>query len=133
LLKDNNEKYKDEVTWRNLHCKHGRIYWGGGVGRVKPPAQNLSNSPNKVFNPIKISLHPFYFVWEALTQTPNSCRSSLSGATCTPLEIFLPLLLNTVNRNKWKSALDCKWLNCSLQRSNKGHRNFIIPVVLMWR
>jgi hypothetical protein len=38
LLKDNNEKYKDEVTWRNLYCKHGRIYWGGGVGRVKPPA-----------------------------------------------------------------------------------------------
>jgi hypothetical protein len=46
------------------------------------------------------SLHPSYFVWKALTQTPNLCRSSLSGAACTPPEIFLPLLLN-----KWKSAL----------------------------
>jgi hypothetical protein len=45
-------------------------------------------------NPPKISLHPSYFVWKALTQTSNPCRSSLSGATCTPPEFFLPLLLN---------------------------------------
>jgi hypothetical protein len=56
---------------------HGWIYGGGGGS-----------------NPTKISLHPSYFVWKALTQTSNPCRSSLSGATCTPPEFFLPLLLN---------------------------------------
>jgi hypothetical protein len=53
-----------------------------------------------MFNPTKISIHPSYFVWKALTQTSNHCRSSLSDATCTPPESFLPLLLN-----KRKSAL----------------------------
>jgi hypothetical protein len=44
-----------------------------------------------VFNPTKILLHPNYFLWKSLTLTPNPCRSSLSGAACTPQEIFPPL------------------------------------------
>jgi hypothetical protein len=45
-----------------------------------------------VFNPTKISLHLNYFVWKSLTLTPNRCWGSLSGAACTPLEIFHPSL-----------------------------------------
>jgi hypothetical protein len=54
---------------------------GGGGGGV------LCDPSNKVFNPTKISLHPSYFVWKALTQMSNPCRSSLSGAACSPPEL----------------------------------------------
>ena len=50
-----------------------------------------------MFNPTKILLHPSYFVWKSLTLTPNPWRSSLSGAACTPPEIFPPLLLKNEN------------------------------------
>ena len=62
------------------------------LGGLTPPPQNLSNPSNKVFNSTKISLHPSYCVKE--TQTPNPCRSSLSGAAWIPPKIFLPLFLN---------------------------------------
>jgi hypothetical protein len=61
-----------------------------GFRAVNPPPPRISNPSYKVFNPTEISLHPSYFVWKSLTLTPNPCRNSLSGAACTPLEIFPP-------------------------------------------
>ena len=52
------------------------------------------NPSNKVFNPTKIYFNPPILCERPITQTPNHCQSSLSGAACTPPEIFLPLLLN---------------------------------------
>ena len=65
---------------------HVRIYWGrGGVGGVNPPPLNLSNPSYKVFNPTKILLQ------KSLTLIPLTLiLSSLSGAACTPLEMFPP-------------------------------------------
>jgi hypothetical protein len=70
------------------------------------------------FNPTKISLHPSYFVWKSLTQSlmSNPCRSSLRGAACIPLEIFLPLLLKI-----WKSARLIAVLHCSIVLQYYSH------------
>ena len=44
------------------------------------------------FGPLKV-FSPLLFCVKVFNLTPNPYRSSLSGAACTPREIFPPLLL----------------------------------------
>jgi hypothetical protein len=80
------------VTAGKLICpdNHGQIYWW-----VNTEYNTLRCY--KVFNPIKISLHPSYFVWKPLTLTPAKAQWCCLHPTrkCLATPPFI----------KWKSAL----------------------------